>query len=362
MSFEKIQNILDSDEIYNLKFVVIMGMPKSGTTLPITLLDSHPNLLVFPEEIRFFERGYDSPNYKIAYDNFISDKGNLAIRDNKNKFFKFYNESDGRGLGKSDYSNIDFEFFINIVKDIFVNNNCPFKRYVGIFLAFNCARNGYNGQYNKIFISKSPHNERYLYLWKKMLKNNVKFIYTIRNPFELLLSRRNIDKMYNWNHVKDVKNFVQDYRGRYDYVNRLLTDDNLYILNYDEISDEPAGHINKLIKFLGIKYDPILLSPTKNGVEWSGNSSRGIVSDKIFKNPKKAEKDLDKKDFNYLRNRLNDINKKYKYDDEVYTNSRLLSSMFDILFFYKRLFKLRLWRYLRYYKPGLYNIIHKIKH
>ena len=30
--------------------VVISGMAKTGTTLPLTILDSHPELLVFPEE------------------------------------------------------------------------------------------------------------------------------------------------------------------------------------------------------------------------------------------------------------------------------------------------------------------------
>lgn len=35
--------------------VIISGYPKSGTTLLQSLLDYHPQLLVFPEEMKYFK-------------------------------------------------------------------------------------------------------------------------------------------------------------------------------------------------------------------------------------------------------------------------------------------------------------------
>ena len=51
----------------------ICGHPKSGTSLLLTLLDSHPQLVVYPEESHFFRRFNDQ-----AGDLEIEDKKKLA--------------------------------------------------------------------------------------------------------------------------------------------------------------------------------------------------------------------------------------------------------------------------------------------
>jgi hypothetical protein len=41
----------------------ICGHPKSGTSLLLTMLDSHPQLVVYPEETRFFRRWLPSARH-----------------------------------------------------------------------------------------------------------------------------------------------------------------------------------------------------------------------------------------------------------------------------------------------------------
>src|SRR5262245_11056209 len=45
--------------------VLLCGYPKSGTTLLLALLDHHPDLLVFPEESRFFTQMLDPPSTRL---------------------------------------------------------------------------------------------------------------------------------------------------------------------------------------------------------------------------------------------------------------------------------------------------------
>ena len=51
--------MLDPIWARDLKATIIGGMAKTGTTLPLTLLDGHPDLVVFPEEFRFFHMKAD---------------------------------------------------------------------------------------------------------------------------------------------------------------------------------------------------------------------------------------------------------------------------------------------------------------
>jgi len=57
--------------INSSKVVVFGGLAKTGTTLPLTLLDGHTQLTVFPEELRFFHLSY-LPYNRGAYPNFWS--------------------------------------------------------------------------------------------------------------------------------------------------------------------------------------------------------------------------------------------------------------------------------------------------
>ena len=124
---KRIINILNSDKINEFSSVVLMGMAKSGTTLPLTLLDSHPDLFVMPEELTFFHLGYDSPDWKLAFKQFEEDN-NLNLFKIDETDFKKYKEHNGRGFGKRNYTNINYEEFNENVREVFKSTSEPYKR------------------------------------------------------------------------------------------------------------------------------------------------------------------------------------------------------------------------------------------
>ena len=91
-------SILDTSPVF------ICGHPKSGTSLLRNLLDSHPQLLVFPEETTFFRQLY--PRIKDAS---LAEAQELAVA-HLTRFFEWNQQSPPEhqaGFYDRDYSHVD---------------------------------------------------------------------------------------------------------------------------------------------------------------------------------------------------------------------------------------------------------------
>ncbi len=296
------------------RFLVIMGMAKSGTTLPLTLLDGHPQLCVFPEELRFFHLSCDDPDAQLATEALL---GNANIQQLKNRFNQYteYQQHGGTGFGKRDYSNIDYQLFHQAIQWIYQGTDIAYLRYLGTFLALELARHGDLSAIDtsRIFVSKAPHNELYLSRWQRMLGNKGKYLFMLRSPFELRLSLKKIDDLTNTQSLP-VENFVKGYEGRLKLLKLSnLSDSQLYILKYENLIDNPEMVMRQIAEFLQIEFQAGLLHPTKNNIDWDGNSIRGLSENKIFNNPERARLELDKEEYNYIERNLQEIIEQYKY-------------------------------------------------
>ena len=49
------------------------------------------------------------------------------------------------------------------------------------------------------------------------------------------------------------------------------------LLRYEDLAAEPEKQMRRVVDFLEISWDDILLQPTRNGIFWSGNSMHGSV-------------------------------------------------------------------------------------
>jgi hypothetical protein len=273
------------------RHLVIMGLAKSGTTLPLTLLDGHPDLLVVPEEIRFFHLGCDRPDGPRAAAALLDNANvrQLLLRD---EVLTRYEDTGGTGVGRRDYSNVDFDRFAALLRRAFTTIREPRLRYLAVFAAFAAARGEAIG--DRTLVSKAPHNELYLSLWRSMLAGDeARYVVLVRDPVELFLSLRNIDRMYGTAVTRDVGRFARHYRRRLDLVRRTAAGD-VRVLRYEDLTDDAEGAIRALASDLGIPFAPTLLAPTKNGVPWGGNSSRRIQGVRVYRNPRVARAKLPK--------------------------------------------------------------------
>ena len=288
MSVEDIANL-------NYKIIVISGMPKTGTTLPLTLLDSHPDLIVYPEELRFFHLYCDVKNGNIAAKKFLENSNTQILKSKKS----YYDSNDymahgGTGFGVRDYSVFEFDKFEIIIKNNFSKYENPRYRFLSIIYAYVRACGKDELKEGFIFVCKAPHNELYAEKWDKILGDKGKYIICTRNPLEHYLSLKNVGKLANKKAWSAIEYSFQFYRRRCLW--DVFPEKQRYFLDYDELINNSEQEMRKISDFIGIIFSSILLVPTKFGVSWSGNSSRGIVEKKIFNNKHQARNKLSTKD------------------------------------------------------------------
>ena len=90
-----------------LNYCIVIGPVKSGTTLLISLLDSHPELMLFPMEVKFFTHWFEylrhaQGSYQDLNSFFLSkSKVRLMDRDGGR-------HADIMNSGRIDFSNFNF--------------------------------------------------------------------------------------------------------------------------------------------------------------------------------------------------------------------------------------------------------------
>jgi len=293
---------------------IIMGLPKTGTTLPLTLLDGHPRALVFPEELRFMDSSCQKMDDSEACGRLLSN-GNIKFLQSVNKQFQHLSEHGGSGYGKRDYSDLNFSQFEQIIRAIFDIARNPFERYFGIFLGYELARGGDldSMRCHPVLISKAPHNEQYLFSWQQMLGASGRFLCMVRNPLELYLSQCNIAREAGKECVKP-EVFAQSLASRFRLLDlSRLADHQLRIQRYEDLIADTAEQMKQVALFFGLGFNVMLLRPTKNSVPWEGNSSRGIRAAQVFENPQKAQELLPKNQLTILNRELSDLLARFGY-------------------------------------------------
>jgi hypothetical protein len=301
--------------------IFICGHPKSGTSLLVSLLDSHPQLLVYPNETFFF-RGFVPEMRKRDLDEKVS----LAQR----YLLHFFE----RGLSDLEYQEpFDLahdQYFLDYAKTCQAMSeevDANGVRHNGDLLS--AAVIAYGRVYEKIstetiyWIEKTPYNEHFaqtIFEWW----SNARCIHIVRDPRDNYLTYQRkhrglsaVDFSVGWNSslnagLKNQKNFGED---------------NYLLLRYEDLTIEPESSLQELIAFLGIKDDEILRIPTSDGIPWEGNSQFGDKFQGISSKPVgRWKQELGDRDVEIIESICADYMKRQGYEFEK--KSHLKSSFF----------------------------------
>jgi hypothetical protein len=279
----------------DLKATIIGGMAKTGTTLPLTLLDGHPDLVVFPEEFRFFHMKADRRDGVAAAEAFLGNQNTRRLSSGKQDYGRDdYTSHGGSGFGQTDYSMFDWSLFDRLVRNGFVARSKAIDRFRVVIGAYLAAM-GLSVAGGPIhFVCKAPHNEKYALQWVRMLGSRGRFIQCMRDPIEHYMSLQNIARLYGSGDYP-AADFARKVRRR-RWLWNIYPGKRLYLLDYDRLTADPDVEMRKIADFIGIAFDETMTRPTKNAMPWSGNSSRGYVSDSVFINPSVARDVVSKED------------------------------------------------------------------
>lgn len=245
--------------------IFICGHPKAGTSLLRAVFDSHPQLVVYPEETVFFRRFL--PRAKDLTGSSLLDLADITLI----HFFLWNRENphpSQAGYPDRDYSSIPYER-VRIEMHRLALERCD--HHGDLLSASMLAYGQVSGQISPAtcaWVEKSPYNEFYteqIYSWWPQAR----CIHIIRDPRDNYVSYRR--KHPNWSAEFFAANWRRSTRAGLTNLDRYGTDKYL-ILRFEDLAGNPERMLQKLTAFLGIAWDESLAAPTRAGAAWEGNS------------------------------------------------------------------------------------------
>jgi hypothetical protein len=316
----------------------IAGQAKSGTTLLVALLDSHPQLLVLPEETAYF------PTVLTKY----------AARDRRAQFEYITKKSLSNVLfggpckwGKRDYSYFPTARFLQTFEQMAfdpVNANTDLlvimlRAYAGIL----CRPL----ETIKRWLEKTPANRRCLPAIRARFPQ-AKILITMRDPRAILSAQIGLEKTrklgtfstyYCISHWREVARLAL--KSARDH------DADILLVQYEQLVRETALSMQKVCDFLAIDYQPdVVLTPTKAGKFWTGNSATEMEFARLSEEPlTRWKNDLSEDEIGWVEWHCRDLMPAFGYEPKL--SRRALRHFIK---------PLRLERSKQYLKSRLYSL------
>ena len=259
-------NDFKSVDILRDRPVFICGHPKAGTSLLRGILDSHPQLIVFPEETVFFRRFLPRARAKSLDQQLdIADETLIHIFTwNRDQPVAGQEDFPGR-----DYSTIPFDAVHQTMRQLIANTG---YRHAGDILSSAILAFGkVTGQFlsnTQYWVEKSPYNELFtaqIFQWWP----EARCIHVVRDPRDNFASYSR--KHPNWTAEYFAQNWKRSTRA--GFTNREKYGTNRYwLVRYEDLVQSPKENLEQIINFLNISWDPTLTLPMRAGESWQGNS------------------------------------------------------------------------------------------
>jgi hypothetical protein len=240
--------------------VLICGYPKSGTTLLLSLLDHHPELLVYPEETKFFNTISGKPARRNA--DYILAETSAS---------KFLQGEVQVTSGYRDYRQVDAILFRRLLEERLDAPGLAEKDvFEAIILSYGSASEQQDRRY---WVEKTPFNELRLdtvYKWWP----DVRALYILRDPRDNFTSYARLweKRKTQLSPIRFMAYWTDSLRAwqcsRVPAASKLL-------IRYDDLVGEPQRTMQQVVDFLDIEWSDRLVAPTRNGNPWTGNSMYG---------------------------------------------------------------------------------------
>jgi len=266
----------------------IAGSPRSGTTLMTSLLDDHPELLVFPEEYLYVRpRNTPGEGTRSVLDALFKDKVLLRLKGKKS----ILNDILGEDRKYDDFDYHRFDDAVNECFQLLLDNKDETVGMSVTTLAFISLIYGYGHATGKEtcsrWVVKHPHYELH---WQQLFNDfpDAKMLYMVRDPRDVILSRtlKRNKKRYlkrggnvaTWKSEKaSLRPSIGFLKGWEMSMNAFLqineaVPGHVLLIRYDDLVSAPRDVMGEVSEFLGVPWQESLLTPSFLGTIWKGNS------------------------------------------------------------------------------------------
>jgi hypothetical protein len=288
----------------------IAGQAKSGTTLLVALLDNHPELLVLPEETAYFPTAltkYGARGRRAQFDYITRQSLSNVLFGGKCKW------------GKRDYSYFPTAQFLETFERMAFEPANAEKDLLVVMLEAYATTLGRPLDSITRWVEKTPANRRYLPAIRTRFPH-AKILITIRDPRAILAAQIALEKTrrlgtfsiyYCISHWREAANIaLRALRGE---------DSSALVVPYEKLVLETADGMRKICAFLEVEYDPaIVLTPTKAGRFWAGNSAAETAFKQISDEPlSRWQSDLSEDEIGWVELHFRDLMPEFGYQPRL---------------------------------------------
>jgi len=287
----------------------IAGQAKSGTTLLVALLDNHPELLVLPEETAYF------PTVLTKY----------APRGRRAQFDYITKESLSNVLfggpckwGKRNYSTFPREKFLKMFEDAaFDPANSQEDLLVLMVKAYAATLERSLGTVTR-WVEKTPANRNYIGAILTRFPQG-KILVTMRDPRAILAAQIALEKTRRTGRFSTYY-VIAHWRVAAQLAIRVRDGGVAGLaVPYERLVCEPASTMKEVCNYLEIEFDSdTVLTPTKVGQLWSGNSAARINFSQISTEPvTRWQRELSDDEIGWIEWHCRDLMSKFGYEPKL---------------------------------------------
>jgi hypothetical protein len=287
----------------------IAGQAKSGTTLLVALLDNHPELLVLPEETAYF------PTVLTKY----------APRGRRAQFDYLTKQSLSNVLfggpckwGKRNYATFPREKFLETFEQAAFDPVNAHQDLLVLMVGAYAAALERPLDTVARWVEKTPANRNHI---SEILRRfpHAKILVTIRDPRAILAAQIALEK------TRQTGRFSTYYVIAHWLVAaglaRRVRDGEIpgLVVAYERLVCEPATMMEKVCAYLEIDFDPkTVLTPTKVGRFWSGNSAARVNFSEISSEPAtRWQRELSEDEIGWVEWHCRDLMPEFGYEPQL---------------------------------------------
>jgi Sulfotransferase family len=288
----------------------IAGQAKSGTTLLVALLDNHPSLLVLPEETAYF------PTVLTKY----------APRGRRAQFDYLTKKSLSNVLfggpckwGKRNYRTFPREKLLNTFEEAaFDPANAREDLLVLMVKAYAATLQRPLDTVGR-WVEKTPANRNHI---PEILRRfpQAKILVTMRDPRAILAAQIALEKTRQTGRFSTY--YVIAHWRVAATLAKCVRDEEIpgLVVPYERLVCEPARMMEEVCAYLEIDFDPeTVLTPTKLGQFWSGNSAARISFSQISPEPAmRWQRELSEDEIGWVEWHCRDLMPEFGYEPRLH--------------------------------------------
>ncbi len=287
----------------------IAGQAKSGTTLLAALLDSHPELLVLPQETAYFPtvlKKYGDAGRRTQFDYLTKESFSRVL---------FGGEPKWREHEYKDFP--QQKFFQTFERAAFDPVNAK-RDLLALMAESYAATLGIPIDRIKRWIEKTPANRNHV---DEILARfpQAKLLVTLRDPRAILSTQIALEKARRTNRFS-VYYVIAHWRVAAKLARRVRSGDvpGLFV-QFEQLVSAASTEMKGVCDYLEIQFDPdVLLTPTKVGQSWGGNSAAQIPFSQVSAEPaSRWERELSEDEVGWVEWHCRDLMPEFGYQPRL---------------------------------------------